>query len=104
MPRQFHPVRFFVMMAVVVFIASGVTSFYTHRAKHGLSNDERAGYAVGIKVGQEAPADAKLPNPAELNMLAQKHFKQQGSGDQGNWDLGFENGYADGFQKTHPSR
>jgi hypothetical protein len=83
MPRQFHPVRFFVIMAVVVFIASGITSFYTHRAKHGLSSDERAGYAVGMKVGQEAPADA---------------------GDQGNWDLGFENGYADGFQKTHPSR
>jgi hypothetical protein len=42
-----------------------------------------------------------LPTDAELNMMAQKYFKQQGSGDQQSWDLTFENGYADGFKKTH---
>jgi hypothetical protein len=37
-------------------------------------------------------------------MMAQKYFKQQGSGSQQNWDLSFENGYADGFKKTHRSQ
>jgi len=36
-----------------------------------------------------------------LNMMAQKYFKQQGSGEQQSWDLAFENGYTDGFKKTH---
>jgi hypothetical protein len=45
-------------------------------------------------------------------MMAQKYFKQQGTGNQLRnpsragelqvWDLGFENGYSDGFNKTHP--
>jgi hypothetical protein len=34
-------------------------------------------------------------------MMAQKYFKQQGSGDQQSWDLAFENGYTEGFKKTH---
>jgi hypothetical protein len=34
-------------------------------------------------------------------MMAQKNFKQQGSGDQQSWDLAFENGYTDGSRKTH---
>ena len=34
-------------------------------------------------------------------MMAQKHFKQQRSGEQQSWDLAFENGYTDGFKKTH---
>jgi hypothetical protein len=33
--------------------------------------------------------------------MAQKYFKQQGSGEQQSWDLAFENGYTDGFKKTH---
>jgi hypothetical protein len=32
--------------------------------------------------------------------MAQKYFKQQGSGEQQSWDLAFENGYTDGFKKT----
>jgi hypothetical protein len=45
-------------------------------------------------------------------MMAQKHFKQQGTGNQLRnpsragelqaWTLAFENGYTDGFKKTHP--
>ena len=101
MPREFKPVRFFVLMAIAVFIVCAVTSFYTHRAAHGRSPDERAGYAIGEKVGEQAPPDAKMPYPAELNMMAQRYFKEQGLGNKGDWDLGFENGYEEGFKKTH---
>jgi hypothetical protein len=102
MARQFKPVRFFVSMALVVFIASGVTAFYTHRAAIGRTPDERAGYSIGLRTGEDAPGNAKLPNAAELNMMAQKRFKQEGSGNQQDWDLGFERGYETGFRKTHP--
>jgi hypothetical protein len=48
-----------------------------------------------------APAGTKLPNPAESNMMAQEYFKREGTGNQQNWDLGFENGYEAGFNKAH---
>ena len=138
MAREFKPVRFFVMMALAAFVVCGVTSFYTHRAVHGRTAEERAAYAIGLKVGEQAPPGARLPTAADLNMMAQKYlklirfpahsplphaalpsmslipsapFKQQGSGSQlrnssraaelQNWDLAFENGYTDGFNKTH---
>jgi flagellar biosynthesis/type III secretory pathway protein FliH len=100
--REFKPLRFFVMMAVAAFVVCGVTAFYTHRAAHGRTPEERAAYAIGEKAGEEAPAGAKLPTAAELNIMAQKYFKQQGSGNQQDWDLAFENGYEEGFKKTHP--
>jgi hypothetical protein len=102
MAREFKPVRFFVMMAAAAFVVCGVTAFYTHRAAHGRTTEERAAYAIGLKVGEKAPPEARLPTDAELNMMAQKYFKQQGSGNQQNWDLAFENGYADGFNRAHP--
>ena len=102
MAREFKPLRFFVMMAVAAFVVCGVTAFYTQRAAHGRTPDERAAYAIGERAGEEAPAGAKLPTPAELNMMAQNYFRQQGSGNQQNWDLAFENGYEEGFKKTHP--
>ena len=112
MAREFKPVRFFVMMALAAFVVRGVTSFYTHRAAHGRTAEERAAYAIGLKVVEQAQPGATLPTAADLNMMAQKYFKQQGSGNQlrnpsraGNqqtWDQGFENGYTDGFNKTHP--
>jgi hypothetical protein len=101
MAREFKPVRFFVMMGAAAFVVCGVTAFYTHRAGHGRTAQERAAYAIGEKVGEEAPAAAELPTDADLNMMAQKYFKQQGSGDQQSWDLAFENGYTDGFKKAH---
>jgi hypothetical protein len=55
-----------------------VTAFYTHRAAHGRTAEERSAYAIGLKAGEQAPADAILPTDAELNMMAQKNFKQQG--------------------------
>jgi len=42
-----------------------------------------------------------LPTDADLNMMAQGYFKQQGSGELQSRDLAFENGYTDGFKKTH---
>jgi hypothetical protein len=104
MARQFKPVRFLVMMAVAAFVVCGVTAFYTHRAAHGRTSDERAAYAIGEKAGEAAPAGAKLPTDADLNMMAQRYFKQQGPGEQQSWDLAFENGYTNGFKKTHRSQ
>jgi len=103
MARQFKPVRFFVLMALLAFVVCSVTAFYTHRAAHGRTSEERAAYAIGEKAGEEAPMGATLPNAAELNTMAQQVFKRQGSGEQQSWDLAFENGYADGFKKTHPA-
>ncbi len=101
MAREFKPVRFFVMMALAAFVVCGVTAFHTHRVAHGTTVEERSAYAIGLKAGEQAPAQTIMPTDAELNMMAQKYFKQQGSGDQQRWDLAFENGYTDGFKKTH---
>ena len=101
MAREFKPVRFFVMMGVAAFVVCGVTAFYTHRAAHGRTAEERSAYEIGEQAGEQTPRDATLPTAAELNMMAQKYFKQQGSGNQQNWDLAFENGYTDRFKKTH---
>ena len=102
MAREFKPVRFFMMMALAAFVVCGVTEFYTHRAAHGRTTDERTAYAIGLKAGEQARPGTTLPTDAELNMMARKYFKQQGSGNQQNWDLSFENGYTEGFNKTHP--
>jgi hypothetical protein len=101
MPTKFKPVRFFVMMAVAAFIVCGVTAFYTKRAEHGRTTEEPQAYWIGEKAGEQAPRDAKLPTAAELNMMAQKYFKQQGSDNKQDWDMAFENGYEAGFKKTH---
>jgi len=101
MAREFKPVRFFVMMALAAFVVCGVTAFYTHRAAHGKTAEERSAYAIGLKAGEQTLADAILPTDAELNMIAQKYFQQRGSGDRESWDFAFENGYTDGFKKTH---
>ena len=90
------------MMGTAAFVVCGVTAFYTKRAEHGRTAEERQAYWIGQKIGEQAPPGAKLPTLAELNMMAQKYFEQQGSGNKENWDLAFENGYEDGFKKTHP--
>jgi len=82
MARQFKPVRFFVMMGAAAFVGCRVTAFYTHRGAHGRTAGELSAYAIGEKAGEEAPAGAKLPMDADLSMMAQKYFKQQGSGEQ----------------------
>src|SRR5207248_10892738 len=102
MSREFKPVCFFMMMALAPFVVCGVTSSYTHRAAHGRTAEERAAYAIGLNTGEQAPPGATSPTAADLNMMAQKYFKQQGSGNPQTWDQGFENGYTNGFNKTHP--
>jgi len=109
--REFKPVRFFVTMGVAAFIVCGVTAFYTHRAAHGRTAEERAAYWIGEKAGEQAPREAKLPTDAELNMTAQKYFEQQGSAEQlpnssraggpQAWKQAFEKGYTERFKKTH---
>jgi len=112
MAREFKPVRFFALMGLAAFVVYGVTAFYTHRAAHGRTAEERAAYEAGEKAGEQAPRDAKLPTDAELNMMAQRYFELQGSGEQLRSPSeaaelqaskqAFENGYTDGFKKTHP--
>ena len=114
MARQFKPVRFFVLVGVAAFIVCGVAVFYTHRTAHGTTAEERAAYESGEKAGEQAPRDAKLPTDAELNMMAQKYFEQQGSGEQlrnpsraGGLEAckqAFEKGYTAGFKKAHPQQ
>jgi hypothetical protein len=111
MARKFKPVRFFVLMGLAAFVVCGVTAFYTHRAAHGRTAEERAAYEIGEKAGEQTARDARLPTAAELNMMAQKYFEQQGSGEQlpnvspasggQAWKQAFENGYTDGFKKMH---
>jgi hypothetical protein len=78
MAREFKPVRFFVLMGLAAFVVCGVAVFCTHRAARGRTAEERAAYEIGEKAGEHAPRDAKLPTDAELNMMAQKYFEQQG--------------------------
>jgi hypothetical protein len=104
MAREFKPVRFFVMMAVAAFAVCGLTAFYTHRAAHGRTPEERSAYWIGKRAGEQASRDAKLPTAAELNRMAQNYFEQQGSGNKQDWDLAFEHGYEDGFKKMHSSQ
>ena len=101
MARQFKPMRFFVLSALAAFVACGAVAFFNTRAQHGRTAEEREGYAVGERLWEQAGRDAALPNDAALNTLAQEYFKKSGSGNMQDWDLGFENGYAEAFKKTH---
>jgi hypothetical protein len=77
MPREFKPIRFFLMMAVAAFVVCGMTAFYTKRAEHGRTGEERQAYWIGEKAGEQTPRDAKLPTPAALNMMAQKYSRSR---------------------------
>lgn len=101
MARQFKPVRFFAMMAVAAFLVCGITAFYTERAKHGRTSEERSAYFIGEKVGEEAAAaGGKLPSAADLNGIAQKHYVKEGvEAEPMAWKLAFEHGYEDAFRK-----
>jgi hypothetical protein len=114
MARKFKPVRSFVLLGLAAFVVCSVAVFCTHRGSHGRTTEERAAYEIGVKAGEKAPRDAKLPTDDELNMMAQKYFEQQGSGDQlqnpppaGGLEArkhAFEEGYRDGFKKVHPEQ
>ncbi len=114
MARQFKPVRFTVLIGLAAFIVCSVAVFYSHRTAHGTTAEERAAYESGEKAGEQAPPGATLPTEAELNMMGQKYFEQQGPGEQlrnpsraGALDAckqAFEKGYTAGFKKTHPQQ
>ena len=114
MTRQFKPVRFIVLIGVAAFIVCGVAVFYTHRTAHGTTAEEQAAYESGEKAGKEAPSSATLPTEAELNVMAQKCFEQQGSGEElrnpsragglRSCKQAFEKGYTAGFKKAHPQK
>lgn len=89
------------MMAGAAFVVCGVTAFYTKRAEHGRTAEERRAYWIGEKAGEQAARDSKSPTLAGLNIMAQRYFKEQGSGNQSDWNLVFEHGYEAGFKKTH---
>ena len=46
MARQFKTVRFFVLMALAPFLVCGAVAFFTERATHGQTDEERAAYAL----------------------------------------------------------
>ena len=114
MARKFKPARFSALIGLAALVVCGVAVFCTHRGSHGRTAEERAAYEIGEKVGEQAPRDAKLPTDDELNLMAQKYFEQQGSGDElqnppppGGLEArkqAFEQGYTDGFNKTHPEK
>ena len=114
MTMRFKLMRFCVLMGVAAIITCGVAVFYTHRSAHGTTAEERAAYESGEKAGEEAPARAKLPTNAELNVMAQKYFEQQGSSEQlrnpsraGTLEAckqAFQKGYTAGFKKMHPQQ
>ena len=76
MAREFKPVRFFVLMGVAAFVACGVTVFFTHRAAHGRTAEERAAYEVGEKAGEQTPRDAKLPTDADPPISSEARREQ----------------------------
>jgi hypothetical protein len=114
MARKFKPVRSSVLLGLAALVVCSVAVFCTHRGSHGRTAEERAAYEIGEKAGEQASRDTKLPTDNELNLMAQKYFEQQGSGDQlenppppGGLEArkqAFEKGYTEGFKKTHPEK
>jgi hypothetical protein len=104
MARHFKPIRFFAMMAVAALAAFEATVYFTRRAEHRRTSEERAAYAIGEKTGEEAAPGASLPTAAALNMTAQDQFTKQGTGDPMAWKQGFARGYEEGFKRTHQPR
>ena len=82
MAKGFKPVRLLVLIGLVAFVVCGMAVFFTHRGAHGRTAEERAAYEIGERAGEQASRDAKLPTDAELSMMAQKYFEQQGSSDE----------------------
>src|SRR5215471_10428125 len=111
---QFKPVRITVLIGLAAIVACGVAVLYTHRIAHGTTAEERAAYENGEKAGEKAPPGATLPTEAEVNIVAQKYFKQEGpteqlqnpsrAADLEAFKKAFREGYTAGFKKTHPQQ
>ena len=114
MTGQFKLVRFTVLIGLAAFIVCGAAVFYSHRTAHGTTAEERAAYESGEKAGEKAPPGATLPTEAEVNIVAQKYFKQEGPAEQLQnpsraadlqaFKQAVKKGYIAGFKKTHPQQ
>jgi len=114
MTGQFKPVRLTVLIGVAAIVVCGVAVLCTHRTAHGTTAEARAAYESGEKAGEKAPRGATLPTEAEVNIVAQKYFKQEGPAEQLQnpsraadlqaFKQAFEKGYTAGFKKTHPQQ
>ena len=114
MATQFKPVRFTVLIGLAAFVVCSLAVFYTHRGAHGTTAEERAAYELGEKAGELAPRGATLRSDAELNMTAQKYFKQQGpaeqlqnpsrSADLQAFKQAFKKRYTAGIKKMQPQQ
>ena len=114
MTGQFKPVRLTVLIGVAAIVVCGVAVLCTHRTAHGTTAEARAAYESGEKAGEKAPPGATLPTEAEVNIVAQKYFKQEGPAEQLQnpsraadlqaFKQAFEKGYAAGFKKTRPQQ
>src|SRR2546430_9367214 len=60
MPREFKPVRFFVLMGVAAFVVFGVVGVFIHLAPHGRTRGGRAGVGIVGKAGGPSPRARKL--------------------------------------------
>src|SRR6266566_793896 len=78
---KLRPARLTVLIGLAAVVVCSAAVFWTHRGSHGRTAEERAAYEIGEKAGEQTPPDAKLPSDDELNLIAQKYFDQQGSGD-----------------------
>ena len=114
MTGQFKPVRLTVLIGVAAIVVCGVAVLCTHRTAHGTTAEARAAYESGEKAGEKAPPGATLPTEAEVNIVAQKYFKQEGPAEQLQnpsraadlqaFKQAFKKGYTAGFKKTHPQQ
>jgi hypothetical protein len=114
MATKFKPARLTVLIGIAALLVCSVAVFYTRHTAHGTTAEERAAYESGVKAGKEALPGARLPPAAELNIMAQEYFEQQGSGEQvqnpsraGGLEAckrAFKKGYTAGFKKTHPQQ
>ena len=75
MAREFKPVRFFVLMAFTAFIVCGITAFYTHRAEHGRTSEERQAYEIGEQAGKQESRDTKLATPSGIKHDGSEIFR-----------------------------
>jgi len=100
MARQFKPVRFFVMMAIAAFIVwrNGVL----HSSRGSRPNGRRTGGLCHRRESWRASvARHKVTDGRRIEYDGSEAFQAGGHRHQQAWDLAFENGYTDGFKKTH---
>ena len=67
-------------MAIVAFIVSGGTAFYTHRAEHGRTPEERQAYWIDEKAGEQASTRRKIADAGGIEHDGPEVFRAAGIG------------------------